>query len=58
MIFVTKRKYPRFKPHSTSGKGKHVSVWGTSEKESQGRDDIYSSKAFLMRKSRKSTRSA
>ena len=55
---MTKRKYPRFKPHSTSGKGKHVNVWGASEKESQGRDDIYSSKAFLMRKSRKSTRSA
>lgn len=38
------------------GKGKNVSYIQEKEKESQGREDIKSSKAFVMRKSRKSTR--
>lgn len=38
------------------GKGKNVTYFQEQEKESQNRDDIKSSKAFLIRKSRKSTR--
>lgn len=46
MIYMTKCR----------GKGKNVSYFQEQEKESQGREDIKSSKAFVMRKSRKSTR--
>lgn len=38
------------------GKGKNVSYLQENEKESQNRDDIKSSKAYLIRKMRKSTR--